>query len=45
MGKMSGKDDLEELTAVRHRIGNLLSSNNVLDETTGKELFKKDLSS
>ena len=32
------------MSAVRHRIGNLLSSNNVLDET-GKELFKKDLSS
>ena len=43
--KKKSKQEEKELTAVRHRIGNLLSSNNILDESTGKELFKKDFSS
>ena len=33
----------KELTAVRYRIGTLLSSNNVLDENATNELFKKDV--
>ena len=33
----------KELSAVRYRIGTLLSSNHVLDENATNELFKKDV--
>ena len=37
------KSKNNELSAVRQRIGTILSSNHVLDETTQHDFFKRDI--